>query len=217
MDQSILDQLLFAAIQQANPDLVENALKQGANPNAILPWLNIGSRKCTPFYVALNTIIKEDNAEYFCFPSSKPFQQIIELLLQYGATVYSVNKKNKLTSISSALPHIIMNFIDSALVLGKNEKKIMKYAYDIISKILKFRGLNSSDASLLDVLIFEEEFVDKKSIHFHNKIIHDFLCYGANLPTENFFDCSNYYRNLFIWVWPQLMVFYCLQKKNIIP
>lgn len=220
MDQIILDQLLFAAIQQANHDLVENALKQGANPNAILPWLHNEKcfPNCSPFYLALYLLIGKDTDGYFHFSLVKPVLKIIQSLLQYGATIYSVDRKMKETSIASALPYIMDNFFDTALSLYTTETQIMKCASEIITTILQFCGPISMDADLCDSFVWlSEELEQKKSHQYHNVIVHDLLRHGSIVPEKESFHESEYYTNLFIWIWPQLMVFYCLKKKNILP
>jgi hypothetical protein len=226
MNQSVLNQLLFAAIQQKDVYQFEYWLKQGANPNITLTWLQVHDYpEMSPLFYLISLVLFRQ----FEIWNMNEIKEMLSILLQAGATkfYYKNRDTNALAYIASKCFLLCRNEMFLEDQNREEYENILKKEVDFIAfLLLSFlsHGFNPnepsafSDKNCIDwfVEFIESDRSDKEHKKYKN-ILQTLLCYGSNLPKgEDALNILVKFDDFFVFFdeWPQLMTFYCLKKKN---
>lgn len=195
---------LFDAIQNNESDQVEFLLKQGADPNGI----KIGF---TPLFLALNKYLAQDYFEQKTYVSQC---NVVLLLLQYGANLYYTTK---MSTLNEALFETIYNFTDilKNVTHPVDRKIILKLGAKIISYLLHYGAQKESKRDYLNFFLYNSSRNEKPNDEhvIYRNIFHNFLMHGFKCNDLKDLD-DKYFYNFIHFVWPELMVLYCLEQKN---
>lgn len=236
MNQSALDQLLFAAIQQSDVNQLKHWLQLGANPNAKLRWFHDGKYELmSPLYLLMWIsislfMLKEIEIES---EEMKPYQESLVLLLDYGAkSCYYQNEE------VDVIPWIALNLnsfykrnytllddiddVDDYEEDYKLEIAAMELCNLVITKLLS-NGVDPNSMSPLttkraiDHLGDIHRYVNSDSEDLYIQLFQDLLRHGSYMASVNIDEVEEHSDNLFYFFidLPNLVIIYCLEKRNV--
>lgn len=216
MKQIVLDQLLFAAIQQKDVVQLEQWLKRGANPDAKLKWGHqLNYEDITPLYMILSDILSGD----YGVGDLDDYKDMLTLLLKHGATLcFKGTKIDVFPFIGSDFEYFYECVLDKEMELDVVElfdfliSSFLFYGFDP-----NWKSKDSNESYIENIVEGYKSFYGDESIEIYEKILKDLLRYGSDCPCDEIVEENKEYANniakIFI-EWPQLMLLYCLEKKN---